>query len=136
MLFGTASLRFALPQLLRPLDGMVDIRDLKSRGPKGPCWFESSSGNHALLIADAPVAILGLARGDQINACSASTDLGVSPGGLRPTAATEAAEHGSRSRSRSPSDEPYADACGNARPKNDGGSGPRRMPATLRWTQV
>ena len=29
----------------RPLDGMVDIRDLKSRGPKGPCWFESSSGH-------------------------------------------------------------------------------------------
>src|SRR5687768_9574217 len=29
---------------------MVDIRDLKSRGPKGPCWFESSSGHHHLLI--------------------------------------------------------------------------------------
>jgi hypothetical protein len=32
----------------RPLDGMVDIRDLKSRGPRGPCWFESSSGHHSL----------------------------------------------------------------------------------------
>src|SRR4029077_1815612 len=25
---------------------LVDTRDLKSRGPRGPCWFESSSGHH------------------------------------------------------------------------------------------
>lgn len=38
-----------LDKTLNLLDFQSDTPDLKSRGPKGPCWFESSSGHQFLL---------------------------------------------------------------------------------------